>query len=138
VNKIKKYQLDLSSGIEINAIGLITDEIDYKLCWLLNKNLGLNLVRTDDFTWLSHKLPNPQSHPAYVDLESQYGTIRLIRNKSEEGIWIKGYQQVDFLLVITEPTKLDHQEALLNILRGIKGIRGIYQLDANPLVDWID
>src|SRR5210317_416407 len=106
----KKFKLDISNLKSVGLIGIISDESDLKLSWLLNQNLQIKLSRDEDLNWLSRELPTSLTFPAYSDQGSKYGPIRLLKNQTLEGLWIKGYKQVDYLFLIMKETSLEEFE----------------------------
>lgn len=134
----KKFRLDVSDKMPVGLIGILTDENDLKLSWLLNKNIPLDLSRDKDLNWLSKDLPNSLTFPVYSDQHSKFGPIRLLKNRTLEGMWIKGYKQVDYLFVIMKETDREEYEAIINKLQQISVIRGVYILDPGPLQAWIE
>ena len=129
----KKFKLDVNEKTPLRLIGILTDENDLKLSWLLNKTIPLNLARDEDLNWLSKKLPNSLTFPVYSDQDSKYGQIRLLKNKTLEGLWIKGYEQVDYLFVIMRETDHQDYDLIINKIQQISGIRGVYVLDPKPI-----
>jgi hypothetical protein len=133
----QKYKLDITDGKAPGLIGILTDENDLKLSWLLNQKLKISLSRDDDLTWLNRDFPNPLSFPAYSDTNSRFGIIRFIKNRTIEGLWIKGYKQVDYLFIlISDPDDIDKQK-LINSILEIPEIRGVYTLDPGHLKGWV-
>jgi hypothetical protein len=134
----KKFKLDVNDKTPLRLIGILSDENDLKLSWLLNKAIPLNLARDEDLNWLSKKLPNSQTFPIYSDQDSKYGPIRLLKNKTLEGLWIKGYKQVDYLFVIMMEAGHQDYDTIINKIQKISGIRGAYILDPKPIQAWIE
>lgn len=136
--KAKKFKLELKDRTKPGLIGILTDETDLKLSWLVNQSLQINLSRDDDLNWLSRELPNSLAFPVYSDKTSKYGPVRLLKNRSQEGLWIRGYKQVDYLFILMEEPAKDIISKLVDILQEIKGIRGVYALDSSPLEPWVE
>ncbi len=134
----KKFKLDVSDKMPIGLIGILSDENDLKLSWLLNKNLQVNLSRDEDLNWLSRELPNPLAFPVYSDPVSKFGPLRLLKNRTLEGLWIKGFKQVDYLFLLMKKTSREEYEGLLDKIQKISGIRGVYILDPSPLQAWVE
>ena len=133
----KKFKLDISDKRPISLIGILSDENDLKLSWLLNNNIQINLSRDEDLNWLSRELPTPLAFPVYSDPESKFGPLRLLKNRTLEGLWIKGFKQVDFLFLLMKETSRDEFDYLLDEIQKISGIRGVYVLDPSPIQPWI-
>jgi len=136
--KLKKFKLELGERSQIGVLGILTDVSDLKLSWLVNTALQINLSRDDDLNWLSRELPNPLAFPVYSDITSKFGPVRLLKNRSLEGLWIKGYKQVDYLFIIMEGNSLEITAKLVDIFQEIEGIRGVYLLNSEALGPIVD
>lgn len=134
----KKFKLDLGGKSQSWLLGILTDETDFKLSWLINQSLQIKLSRDEDLTWLSNSLPNPLAFPVYADLTSKFGPVRLLKNRTLEGLWIKGYKQVDYLFIVMNKENPVSQQKILEKLQNTNGIRGVYILDPEPLEPWVD
>ena len=42
------------------CLGLVTDEPDYKLCWMINRSLAMNFEKEDDLQLFHPKLKEEQ------------------------------------------------------------------------------
>jgi len=138
VERKKKFKLDIKGTSHIWLLGILTDETDLKLSWLINQNLQLKLSRDEDLAWLSRELPNPLAFPVYSDPASKYGPIRLLKNRTLEGLWIKGYKHVDYLFIIMNDEDMIGHKNLVKKLQDTQGIRGVYILDPEPLEPWVE
>jgi hypothetical protein len=134
----KKYKLEIPDKRPLSLIGILTDENDLKLSWLINQSLNLELSRDEDLAWLSRELPDYLAFPVYSDQKSVFGPVRLLRNRSLEGLWIKGFKQVDYLLLIMNEPDPCNIKIILDRLDEIKTVRGAYVLDPEPLKSWME
>lgn len=134
----KKYKLDVKPENPFSLIGILSDETDFKLSWLINKKLKINLSRDEDLNWQSRDLPNPQAFPVYSDKSNPAEPVRLIKNRSSEGICIKGYKQVDYLLTFANNDDPMNLQNLIEKIQKIKSVRGAYFLDPEALRPWLE
>ena len=137
MDRKKKFKLDVKGKNQIWLLGILTDETDFKLSWLINQSLQIRLARDEDLTWLSNELPNPLAFPVYSDPTSKFGPLRLLKNRTLEGLWIKGYKQVDYLFIVMNKEDQFNHQKLLEKLQNTNGIRGVYILDPEPLEPWV-
>jgi hypothetical protein len=137
VEKKKIYKLDVSNKSPVWLLGILTDETDLKLSWILNKSLQVKLSRDEDINWLSKELPSPLAFPIYSDPASRYGHLRLLKNRTLGGLWIKGYKQVDYLLIVTENISSNTREELMEKVQHLDGVRGVYVLNPAPIEHWM-
>lgn len=132
---IKKFRLNISIKESPLLYGLLTDVKDYKITWILNQTLGINLSRVEDLIWSHKKLPQKQSFSNYMDTNTSLGAVQLIQNSSAEMIRIPEYRHVDYLLLINSLPELLDETNWINKLRKKSEIRGIYKLDLHGLQD---
>lgn len=133
----KKFRLHTSDKESPLLFGLLTDARDYKITWILNQTLGINLKRSEDLKWSHKKLPQSQSFPSYFDHDTSLGQVQLIQNNSSAQVRIPEYRQVDYLLIIKTLPELLEEANWLELLRGNSEIRGVYELDYLGLQDLI-
>jgi hypothetical protein len=124
----KTYHLKTKDPGEKLILGLVCDEKDYRLSWLINQHLGTSLSKTDNLSWMSKKLPTAQEFPSFHDNKSVYGKCLLIKNLSLESIKIPNYSKFDYLFILSES-----DQKVSGLLREIKEIRGIFELEESGL-----
>jgi hypothetical protein len=95
-----KLKLDLDPDPEVTVIGISSHVNDYRLCWSLNRSMGLELSRcngditeevqgrTTRFTVFSHEEPG------------QEGRYLLVNNHGSDGVLIRDQRQADYFLVV--------------------------------------
>lgn len=133
----KKFRLHTFDKESPLVFGLLTDASDYKITWILNQTLGLNLKRSEDLKWSHKKLPQSQSFPSYLDDDTSLGQVQLIKNYSSDQIRIPEYRQVDYLLIIRTLPELLEESKWLDLLRKNSELRGVYELEYQGLQDLI-
>ena len=121
---VKKYQLKSNESSNTLIFGILCDEKEYKVSWLLNQYLGINLARSTNIIWTNKKLPNTLEFACYKDSETYPESVFLIKNKTIEGHKLGEYSQFDYLLIVP---KLDKDWK--SHIRGIKEVRGVFELD---------
>jgi len=130
MNKVRKFPLQPNAGDPVFGLGFLSDERDYRLCWLLNQHFPWILVRSDDMVYVDKKSPIAQSYPCFSSSYGQLPEIRIIGNRSKEGTWLTDYHQVDFLLAasVQDPSGLFLDELKSSIGTKIPQIRGLFKL----------
>ncbi|MCD6331687.1 MAG: IPExxxVDY family protein, partial [Bacteroidales bacterium] len=100
-NNKRRHRLHTADPRPMTLFGLVTDESDFKLTWLLNQHLHTGLVRKDDWAITLKNQPATQYFPVFEgELPLQQG-ILLVQNRSTAGAWLTPYHQVNFLLVLS-------------------------------------
>jgi len=105
-------------------LGIVTDEPDYKLCWLINEHKGFNLARTNDLKLYHKKLNLEQDIAIFIDEdESSMLTYRLISNRASQGYFLSDLKHIDYILHIQGDIVPDEVEALIANISGLPTIR---------------
>ena len=80
---------------------MVSDEPDYKICWLINNTFGFEFEKLDDLQLYHKKLAVDQSFSifCYPDEEALL-TYRIIRNKSDQGYYLDELKNLDYLVHI--------------------------------------
>jgi len=128
MDRIRRFHLASNTRSPVYGLGLLTDEPDYRLCWLLNQNFLWNLVRSADFLVPDKSRPISQSYACFENDSDHHPAIRLIANRSKEGLWLTVYRQVDFLLVVSvnEPAPVSLDEIKSSISAKVPQIRALF------------
>jgi hypothetical protein len=114
---------------DFKVVGISCHLKDYKLCWLLNKTLHLNLVKKNaDIEFVSKQGASHHSVFVYKN-EDEFTCVSLIKNRSE-GLLINELPGVDYFL------KLEGQindEKLIKKLESMEEILAVFSVDVNTL-----
>lgn len=129
----RKFHLKDEEPEKKILLGILTEEKDYRLSWLLNKHLGLHLARTDNLRWHFSKLPSDQEFMCYSDVQTKPCKYLLIKNTSAEGLKIPDYKPFDFLLVLSDDRSPTEMKEWLQSLRDLNEIRGVFSLNIQAL-----
>lgn len=98
---IKKHKLDVAIEEDFCLLGMVTDEPDYRLCWLINLALDMAFEKLDDLILFHKKLNEDQNFSlfGYHDKESLL-TYRIINNRPEQGFYLDELKNLDYLVHI--------------------------------------
>lgn len=130
MNRIRKFLLSPESTSTVFGLGLLTEEPDYRLCWMLNQNFAWNLERSDDIIITAKNSPVPQSYSCFESRSGHSPAIMIIANRSGEGFWLTNFRQIDFFLVASppDPEGLYLDELKTGIATKIPQIRGLFKV----------
>lgn len=97
----KKHKLDLAIEEDFCLLGVVADEPDYKLCWMINQALDMNFEKQEELLLYHRKLNDEQvfSLFSYHDNDSLI-TFRLIKNRCENGYFLEELKNIDYLIHI--------------------------------------
>jgi hypothetical protein len=98
---VKKHKLDMAIEEDFCLLGVVTDEPDYKLCWMINRFLRMNFEKQNDLTLFHKKSGEEQefSNFQYEDEEAMI-TFRIIKNRTENGYFLEEVKNLDYLIHI--------------------------------------
>ncbi len=124
-----KHKLDMEPDPEVMLIGISSHVNDYRLCWALNRSLGINLTRrATDISDMGPERPASYSAFDHVDELSQ-ATYTLVNNHCTDGILLKEHRQSDYFLLVDRSAPITHEE-LIDLVRRTEFVLMAYPLDA--------
>ncbi|MEX2428565.1 MAG: IPExxxVDY family protein, partial [Bacteroidales bacterium] len=105
-------------------LGIASDEPDYKLCWLINQQLGTSFIKGDDLVVFNSKINQQQevSLFAYYD-ENKMVTYRLISNRPSSGYFLSDLKNIDYVLHIQGDVVTNEIDELIGSIIKTEGIR---------------
>src|SRR5690554_973236 len=101
---MKKSTLQITHQYEFDLLGLVAPLKDYKMAWLINKCLGINLVKAADFRM--EFLKQPELILSQYILKKEHGYVQLLRNRS--------YSDTGFVGYLIPELKIDRKSTRLN------------------------
>ncbi|MFA6127585.1 MAG: hypothetical protein WC699_09785 [Bacteroidales bacterium] len=130
MDKIRRFPLPPNTESTVYGLGILTDEPDYRLCWLLNHCFAWDLVRTADLVVQDKKSSIFQTYSSFSGHSPHQQEIRLFSNRSVEGHWLTIFQQVDYLLVVpADDPDSQHLDELKSTMGSkIPQIRGLFKV----------
>jgi len=98
---VKKHKLDLAMEEDFCLLGVVSDEPDYRLCWMINQSLDMNFEKQEDLLLYHRKLNEEQvfSLFSFHDNDSLI-TYRIIKNRSENAYFLEELKNIDYLIHI--------------------------------------
>jgi len=132
--KVKKLIVDYTFDFEL--YGLTTSLKDYKLAWLINQQLNIKLIRSDDYSL--------ESGSDLIEIinyrfEEELSELRLFKNKAVlEGQNAQQYlvsemKHFDYFILVKGIIHTFAAYDLLQELRAIEGLQLINQIDIEKL-----
>ncbi len=115
-------------------LGLLSDEPDYRLCWLLNQALEINLEKEEELILYHPRLKLEQSFSlfAWVD-EDTYWTYRIIRNRSGQGYFLEEVRNIDYLLHLQGEISTERLRQLINSINEVVQVRMCVPVDLQKI-----
>lgn len=125
---MKKAKLQIEPAFDFELLGIVSPIREYRMAWLVNQELDLNLVKADD---LELEFLNAEKlEIAQYFLSLPHGFIQLLKNKA-----INSTQQLAYL--IPELKNLDYFILVQDETEELDLINFVKKLSQNPLVQSI-
>lgn len=127
-----KLKLSLEPVPDVTIIGISSHVNDYRLCWSINRSVGLELTRRrSDIADDANGIRALFSAYDHVDERSQ-ARYTLVNNHSGDGILLKEQRQADYFLVVDNELVEQHPD-LLERLRRAEFVLTAYALSFEQL-----
>lgn len=132
--KIKKLIVDYEYDFEL--YGIATAIKDYKLAWLVNKQLNLSLVRAEDYVVEINKEENEIINYTQITENEE---VRLFRNKAAiqdqkpQSYLVPEMKHFDYFIMVSGIIHTFTTDDFLPELRKIEGLQLINQIDIDKL-----
>lgn len=133
---MKKSKLHVETTFDFELLGLVAPLKDYKMAWLINRSLGINLKKTGDYQM--EFLRQPDLIISQFILEKEHGYIQLLRNKSYPvgghfRYLVPELRSMDYFLVCQDFTYEVDLNTYIDDLSTVSGIQSIVKIDINKL-----
>jgi hypothetical protein len=130
----KKHKLSVSIEEDYCLLGLVSDEPDYKLCWLINEQLKYSFSKTDDLALFNRKSNTEQLFSIFHFLdESTMVNYRLIANRHESDFFLAELKNIDYVLHIQGDLKSDDIQDVIAGLISVESIRMCVPVDLHKI-----
>ncbi len=123
-----RIKLDLEPDPEVSVIGISSHEKDYRLCWALNRRLGIAMGRREnDIT--DDRAGTPSSYAVFDhEEEGTEAHYMLVNNHGLAGSLFKEFRQADYFLVVDNNANIRRDE-LLDRVRTTEHVLAAFPLE---------
>jgi hypothetical protein len=133
---MKKTKLLVDHQYEFDLIGIVAPIKDYKMAWVINDALGINLVKGKDYELEFINLP--QLKISRYILEKDHGYIQLLKNRSyhiggNTLYLIPELRIMDYFLLLQDLTFELNINTYIERLSKNKFIHNIVKLDVSKI-----
>jgi hypothetical protein len=126
-------KLDDDDPFDFILAGIACQHKDYRLCHELNAVLEIELARDNDYEIFNGRRMEKLTFPFFRYKNEEGDRYFLLSNKSKPGLLIPEQKQIDYFLMIKENVKRINEPELLNKLKSMKVILGIFKFDPKQL-----
>lgn len=125
----KKHILELEYRHGYETAGLVSVQKDYRICWLINKQLGVDLVRQPDFSYVLTEGDSPLSIPVfYYENPDIYFSMALISNRIDGNVLFAEPKSMDYLLLFKNPGEQYDLPMTIEKIRSIPQVQAAFLL----------
>lgn len=126
----KKHKLDSNLLQDYSIVGIVTQLKDYKLCLFLNKNLGLNLVRTNDIHVNANENETMNSFPFYrfYDKHSKTNWYLLGNKNHLHQSMLYRYKQINFFLIYDGTPPFTDINTYISLIKKIANVQLVQEI----------
>ncbi len=130
---MSKLVLQVEDEIDFLLFCIACHKADYRLCYELNKVLGIDLEKQDNYSIQTKPKETDHFSMYYYNDEENYREIFLIANKSENSVLIPEQKQVDYFLQVYGYLPNDEVDDMLKRINGISMVLTAYKVDPEKL-----
>lgn len=124
------HHLDVEYDYDFLLLAISCFEKDYRMCWLVNKQMGTQLERGEDISVEYNE--GSSVHSVFSgEFEDEHCHFTLIKNRDSEGVLLPELVQIDYLLKVEEYP--GNVEELISAIRGIPQVNGVYPIEPKKL-----
>lgn len=101
---MKKFKLDIQYDYDFTLIGICSAEKEYRICWALNKQIGIELQKTENYFFKKSDIDFAEFSMYLSENEREFTSFYLVKN---EGIRTKPSE-----LTVLQQTSIPTKESL--------------------------
>ena len=133
---MKKAKLLIEHTYDFELLGLVSPVKDYKMAWLINRELDLNLIKYDDL--LLEFMTPPSLKISQYFLSLPHGFVQLLKNKAlnstnQVSYLIPELKSMDYFLLVQDETFQISINTFANQLAKNRYIQNVMKLDVSKL-----
>ncbi len=124
-----KTRLKVEYDFDFCLIGIVCSEKDFRLCWLVNNQLGLKLVKTEDHTSGAGK------HSLFsFNNEALMREYYVVANKADTGkLLLEEHQHTDYFIIIKCEITEEEKKYFAEQIKKLDSVSASYIIDAESL-----
>ncbi len=124
-----KIRLKIEYDFTFCLIGIVSSEKDFRLCWMINNQLMLKLVKTEDYTLGLAK----HSLFAFND-EEMLREYYLVANRSVTGsLLLEEHQHTDYFILIKGELTDEEKKYFAEQIKKLNTVSASYLIDVETL-----
>ncbi len=133
--KLTRLRLDVSDITEPVILGIASPDPDYKLSLKLNKKLNISLRNSSPMEITAEGDQKTAFTKFSYITEADNVTFHLVSNRSGRNLLLRSLKNIDFFLFIYDQGSGNETSRLVEQIREVENITGVFRLDAKALKD---
>lgn len=130
----KKHKLSVSIEEDYCLLGIVSDEPDYKLCWLVNQQMDTSFTRTNDLEIFNNSLHGEQLVSLFIyEDEQRMLTFRLIVNHTTTGYFLPELKNIDYFFHVQGEIVPDEINDIIRTVNSIPAVRMCVPVDLRKI-----
>ncbi|MGB0881744.1 MAG: IPExxxVDY family protein [Vicingaceae bacterium] len=129
---MSKILLTLDEDYDFTLIGISCHSKDYRLCWEINKALGIDLTRTQDLEIRKKGEVNSHSFYEFID-DDNYLEYYLISNRGSNGFLIPEQKSVDFFIMAKGNISDNHTRDTISKINALSLVLTSFSINPDTL-----
>ena len=122
---MKKYhKLNCKEEYDFISLAINSHIKAYKLCWRLNKTMGLSFELAND-----HVTPEGDAFVRYKSKKPEEPEVNLLLNRSKKGYILPSQKKTNYFLIIHKEAWKKTKQEFLTRLRTINDILLVFEID---------
>lgn len=133
---MKKAKLFIEPTYDFELLGLVSPIKDYKMAWVINRELQLQLAKSEDLVLEFVSMPKLEISQYFLALP--YGFIQLLKNKAlnsslQLAYLIPELRNMDYFLLVQDETEQTNITTFAEHLSKNSHIQSVVRLDVSKL-----
>ncbi|WP_026957137.1 IPExxxVDY family protein [Algoriphagus vanfongensis] len=133
---MKKVKLQIEHTYDFDVLGLVSPVKDYKMAWLINRQLDLDLIKVDDLE--IEFLSDPHLKISQYFLSLPHGYVQLLKNKAldthhQVSYLIPELKYMDYFLLVQDQTFQISIHTFASELAKNPFVQNVMKLDVSKL-----
>jgi len=126
---MSKTRLTVEYDFDFCLIGIVCSEKDFRLCWMLNNQLGLKLAKTEEHT----SGAGIHSLFSFAD-EAVMREYHLVANKTDTGkLLLEEHQHTDYFMIVKGEIDNEEKKYFAEHIKKLNSVSTSYLIDVEAL-----
>ena len=130
---VKKLTVDIDYNDAFLLLGIVSTSADYQLVHHINKTMGFNFAKHEDFAFHSNEKSPITYSWFYCKSDEMKIKSFLIANHHPKHKLLPDYRQIDYLLIIEKSGNMKELDAMVTLLRKVKGVTGVFKMNPSKI-----